>query len=33
MFEDHYEGTKSLPIKPVVKELIDYGRENQKKWV
>lgn len=31
MFEDHYEGTKSLPIKPVVKELIDYGRENQKK--
>lgn len=29
MFEDHYEGTKSLPIKPVVKELIDYGRENQ----
>ena len=33
MFEDHYEGTKSLPIKPVVKDLIEYGRENQKKWV
>ncbi|WP_353462310.1 HAD-IA family hydrolase [Mammaliicoccus sciuri] len=31
MFEDHYEGTKSLPIKPVVKELIDYGIQNHKK--
>lgn len=31
MFEDHYEGTKSLPIKPVVKDLIEYGTQNQKK--
>ncbi|MCJ1779561.1 UNVERIFIED_CONTAM: HAD-IA family hydrolase [Mammaliicoccus sciuri] len=31
MFEDHYEGTKSLPIKPVVKDLIEYGNQNQKK--
>lgn len=28
MFSDHYEGTKQLPIKPVVKTLVDYCIEN-----
>nr|WP_263312929.1 HAD-IA family hydrolase [Mammaliicoccus sp. Marseille-Q6498] len=29
MFKDHYEGTKSLPLKPVVKALIDYALSHQ----
>lgn len=29
MFKDHYEGTKRLPMKPVVKELVEYGHQNQ----
>ncbi|WP_323704507.1 HAD-IA family hydrolase [Mammaliicoccus sp. Dog046] len=28
MFSDHYEGTKQLPVKPVVKTLVDYCVEN-----
>ncbi|HCN60782.1 MULTISPECIES: HAD-IA family hydrolase [Mammaliicoccus] len=31
MFKDHYEGTKSLSMKPVVKDLIEYGHKNHLK--